>query len=259
MDMSVRRDGIYHFRWLEAGGIPSAFDLRACGWTLDETGEPSNACIGVLDAGPLEDRDWERILALPDEHRRFLVVVSSATAQQRARLLQAGVGEAVADTTEAGEFEARASRLAELTRWLPRHRRVGQLELDLLAREAYGSGKPLNLNPREFALIWRLADTPGEPVSKQDLIHDVWRMGFVPETNSIAVHMSRLRRKLGFADLSGIIATSSSGGYCLMSPQVDALTGSIVEPQIVRAGSSISRRLPAPRRLPDTGVRAVAF
>ncbi|MFD1958726.1 winged helix-turn-helix domain-containing protein [Novosphingobium panipatense] len=151
-----------------------------------------------------------------EEDRRFILVITPSTAHEGAELLRVGFGEAVAEAIEGGEFAARAGRLAELTGWVLRHRRLGDLELDLVAREAYGHGKSLNLNPREFALIWRLADAPGETVSKQDLIHDVWRMGFVPETNSIAVHMSRLRRKLGFVGLSGIIATSPNGGYCLM-------------------------------------------
>lgn len=149
------------------------------------------------------------------------MVISAATAEERVELLRVGFGEVVSEAIEPGEFEARASRLAEMICWLPRHRRFGDLELDLLAREAYGCGKSLNLNPREFALIWRLADRPGAPVSKQDLIQDVWRMGFVPETNSIAVHMSRLRRKLGFVGMSGVIATASGGGYCLIMPRKD--------------------------------------
>jgi len=216
-----RRESPYHFRWLGSDRIPIDFDLRVCGWTLDFGGEPSSDSMGVMHAGHLDPAGWERLLAVRNDVRRFVLVIGPASASERAELLQAGFGEAVPDTVDPSEFEARACRLAELTRWLPRHRRLGDLELDLLAREAYGQGKSLNLNPREFALIWRLADTPGEPVSKQDLIQDVWRMGFVPETNSIAVHMSRLRRKLGFVGMAGIIATASAGGYCLRSTTED--------------------------------------
>lgn len=222
----ARRDAPYHFRWLSQGRIPSTFDLRLSGWSLDDRCEPSSDCIGIIHAGHLAGNDDDLVLNFPGEVRRFIVVIGAASAQERARLLQAGFGEVVPGTIEAGEFEARASRLAELTRWLPRHRRLGELELDLLSREAFGHGKSLNLNPREFALIWRLADNPGEPVSKQDLIQDVWRMGFVPETNSIAVHMSRLRRKLGFVGMSGIIATASAGGYCLAAVPEHRIAGS---------------------------------
>ncbi|MEE4453821.1 winged helix-turn-helix domain-containing protein [Novosphingobium resinovorum] len=214
-DLLTQRDSLYRFRWLGTEKVPAEFDLRASGWALDVAGEPSSSCIGIMPAGRLDAAGWQRVLSVREEVRRFVFVIGACSADERTELLQVGFGEAAAGAIEPGEFEARASRLAELTHWLPRHRRLGELELDLLAREAYVRGTSLNLNPREFALIWRLADSPGAPVSKQELIHDVWRMGFVPETNSIAVHMSRLRRKLGFVGMSGIIATASAGGYCL--------------------------------------------
>lgn len=207
------------FKWLGSGTIPDAFDLRQYGWSIEEDESLSNGCIGMICTGESESVDWELLLSIPDQLRRFVIVVGTSTTQECTRLLQAGFGEVVTDTIEASEYVMRANRLAELTRWLPRYRLVGALELDLLAREAFGNGKALNLNPREFSLIWRLADRPGEVVSKQDLIQDVWRMGFVPETNSIAVHMSRLRRKLSFVELSGIISTASNGGYRLNLPR----------------------------------------
>ncbi|WP_255405970.1 winged helix-turn-helix domain-containing protein [Novosphingobium sp. CF614] len=149
------------------------------------------------------------------EMRRSALVVGVRRAHERAMLLQVGFGDAVTDAVDIEELGARAGRIAELTHWLPRRRDLGGLQLDLLAREAYANGKPLNLNPREFSLLWRLAESPNHAVSKQMLIHDVWRLGFVPETNSIAVHMSRLRRKLTFVGLRGVIETAPEGGYCL--------------------------------------------
>lgn len=211
------------FRWLGSDRIPAELDLRTRGWVLNASNDLSHGCIGIVPVDHRDDTGWEAMMATPPEVRRFLIVIGTLDARERVELLNLGFGDAFTDSLiDSGEFEARASRLAESARWLPRHRRLGELELDLLAREAYGCGKPLNLNPREFALIWRLADTPGEPVSKQDLIQDVWRMGFVPETNSIAVHMSRLRRKLSFVGMAGMIATASAGGYCLM-PHVELM------------------------------------
>lgn len=213
------------FQWLEAGRLPLQFDLRRCGWAMRDDAELSGDCIGLIHVSAHDALAWSRIRAIRPELRRFILVIGVSAPAERAQLLEEGFGEAVTDAIAIEELGARARRLAELTRWLPRYRRLGEIELDLLAREAYGRGKALNLNPREFALIWRLADTPGRPVSKQTLIHDVWRMGFVPETNSIAVHMSRLRRKLGFVGLSGMLATASAGGYCLTLVPASAIDG----------------------------------
>lgn len=214
-----RDGGELRFRWLESERIPDELDLRRCGWTLEETRAPLGDCVGVLHAGRLDSLGWMRVLAtIHVEMRRFVIVIGVKNAHERATLLHIGFGDALSDAIDIEELRARATRIADFTRWLPRLRQLGALRLDLLAREAFGHGKPLNLNPREFTLLWRLADTPNQTVSKQALINDVWRMGFVPETNSIAVHMSRLRRKLAFVGLERVIETASSGGYLLATP-----------------------------------------
>jgi DNA-binding response OmpR family regulator len=60
-------------------------------------------------------------------------------------------------------------------------------------------------------------DTPGETVDKRELLRDVWNLTFVPETNSVAVHASRLRSKLAAAGLPGWIQTVPGGGYQLLN------------------------------------------
>ena len=248
-----RRDAL-RFIWLGFGNIPAALDLRCRGWLLNQHARAllagvgiaacengrveltslSAACaslrqmgiidighvdIGLLDIGLFESHQRSPLLAaIPAELRRFILVAGVDLPAERAALLQDGFGDAVDLATGLDEIEARAARLADLSKWVPRIRVFGELKLDLLAREAYRSGRPLNLNPREFTLLWRLTDSPNQIVSKPALIRDVWRMGFVPVTNSIAVHMSRLRRKLGFAGLDGIIETAAQGGYCLRVP-----------------------------------------
>ena len=92
---------------------------------------------------------------------------------------------------------------------------MATLELELLGREATYDGRSLNLHPREFALLWRLSETPDEPVSREALIRDVWRQDVAPESNSIAVHISRLRAKLATAGLAGLVEMGGSSGYRL--------------------------------------------
>lgn len=137
---------------------------------------------------------------------------------ERARLLRLGFGEVVGSDVDLAEVDARSARIAAQANALPRFRDVDGLVLDLFARDAFADDRPLGLHPREFALLWRLADTPGVPVSKSELVSDVWRLGYVPETNSIAVHVSRLRTKLAIAGYDALIHTSPAGGYVLVLP-----------------------------------------
>jgi DNA-binding response OmpR family regulator len=172
--------------------------------------------MGIAHVRGMTPRLWLDFLA---EHgrlaRRLMLLVGVDDAVDRARMLRLGFGEVTGKDIALPELDVRARRLAALEDTLPRYRRIGRLNLDLLAREAFVDDRALGLHPREFGLLWRLADTPGRPVSKESLVKDVWRMGFVPETNSLAVHVSRLRGKLNTAGLEGLVETAPSGGYCL--------------------------------------------
>ncbi|HKR93587.1 winged helix-turn-helix domain-containing protein [Novosphingobium sp.] len=220
MDTSRQRiHGTLRFRWLGSGPVPASLDLRRCGWLLDERQEPGVGCIGVIDAGDLDSVAWMGVLsAWTAEVRRGILVAGVRRPHERARLLDIGFGDALNEGIDIGELSARADRVNAHACLLPRLRDFGPLQLDLLAREAYAFDEPLNLNPREFALLWRLTDSPNQIVSKQALVQDVWRLGFMPQTNSIAVHMSRLRRKLGFAGLRNMLETASQEGYRLRIP-----------------------------------------
>lgn len=98
---------------------------------------------------------------------------------------------------------------------LPRLRTAGPVVLDLLYRDARAEGGWLYLRPREFGLLWRLAAEPGAVVSRQDLLADVWRLRHDPGSNSIEVHIYRLRARLADHGITGLIETGPQGGYRL--------------------------------------------
>ncbi|MEM7780905.1 MAG: winged helix-turn-helix domain-containing protein [Pseudomonadota bacterium] len=101
---------------------------------------------------------------------------------------------------------------------LPRFRIVGDVTLDLFHRDGRVDDKWLGFHPREFELLWRLSETPGERVTKKQLLVDVWRINFEPETNSVAVHVARVRSKLEPHGLVGLLATHAEGGYYIDTP-----------------------------------------
>ncbi|MEO1488066.1 MAG: winged helix-turn-helix domain-containing protein [Pseudomonadota bacterium] len=101
---------------------------------------------------------------------------------------------------------------------IPRFREAGDVTLDLLHRDGRVEDQWLSLHPREFELLWRLAEEPGQRMSKRRLLADVWRITFEPETNSVAVHVARVRAKLEPFGLARILATHPDGGYYLDAP-----------------------------------------
>ncbi|MER7960263.1 response regulator transcription factor [Streptomyces sp. NPDC096030] len=74
---------------------------------------------------------------------------------------------------------------------------VGDLHIDLRAHSATLGGRHLNLRPKEFSLLSYLARHAGRVVSKQELINQVWGSAFGSTANTIDVHLSWLRRRLG--------------------------------------------------------------
>ncbi|MBC2664313.1 winged helix-turn-helix domain-containing protein [Novosphingobium flavum] len=143
---------------------------------------------------------------------------------ERARLLGEGFGEALPAAITLEELEERIARLATALDALPRRRDHGRLQLDLLLRDGRVEDKRLGLHPREFALLWRLAETPGEAVAPGELLSDVWQLNFRPETNSLAVHVCRLRAKLAGAGLDQVVRTTPAGSYVLApDPEAPAI------------------------------------
>jgi len=98
---------------------------------------------------------------------------------------------------------------------IPRFLQAGRITLDLLYRDGRIADKWLSLHPREFELFWRLAREPGVAISKAQLLSDVWRISFDPQSNSVAVHVARIRQKLRPFGLEHILATDRELGYLL--------------------------------------------
>lgn len=205
------------FRWLSATPIPLSLDLRRLGWDLAGAGALQDDVVRspvLAQADMLDEPRWSELGEWRFAPLRSLILlIGIDDPDARARMLRLGYGDATGGATSLREIEARALRLATQAMQMPRTRQFGQLRLDLFAREAFAGERRLGLHPREFALLWRLTDTPGQPVLKRALIRDVWRMAHVPETNSLAVHVYRLRAKLTPAGLEWMVRTTIDGGY----------------------------------------------
>jgi DNA-binding response OmpR family regulator len=93
--------------------------------------------------------------------------------------------------------------------------RVGPLELDLIDRTARRGNRPIDLRPREFLLLKYMMQRNDQVLTSANLIKDVWHYKFVPETNRINVHMSRLRAKVDGANEAPMIRNVRGEGFVL--------------------------------------------
>ena len=93
--------------------------------------------------------------------------------------------------------------------------RVGDLEMDLLARGVRRAGRGVDLQPREFRLLEHLMRHAGQVVTRTMLLEGVWDYHFDPQTNVIDVHISRLRAKVDRDFPRPLIHTVRGAGYML--------------------------------------------
>jgi DNA-binding response OmpR family regulator len=90
---------------------------------------------------------------------------------------------------------------------------AGALELDLLQRHATVSGARIELTPTEFSLLAALLQAHGAPVTRGQLLREVWGYDFDPGTNVVDVHVNRVRRKLEDRGLGELVRTLRGQGY----------------------------------------------
>lgn len=192
------------FSWLGDGTGPDAqWDLRRLGWRLRDQLDGHHPLLS----------DGSR---LPAAHLRGrTIAVGIEHTDQRAKLISAGVADAIGIEISLHELAIRVSRTAINSARMPRRWRVGPLVLDLMHRDAQVGDRWLALRPREFGLLWRLAEAQGQRVTRHELLRDVWRLQHDPGTNSVEVHVSRLRANLAQFGLSAMLQTDENGGYSL--------------------------------------------
>jgi len=92
---------------------------------------------------------------------------------------------------------------------------AGDLELDLLSRRVTRGGKPIDLRPREFALLEYLLRNTGKVVSKTMILSHVWEYSFDPQTNIVDVLVSRLRERIDRPFDQKLLHTVRGVGYVL--------------------------------------------
>ncbi|WP_131748778.1 response regulator transcription factor [Frankia sp. Cppng1_Ct_nod] len=128
----------------------------------------------------------------------ILLGVGPQDRRQAAAGLEAGASACVARPYRVNEVLAlvQSVRGFETERAEPGVLRVGPVTLNLAAYEVRVNGMPVRLPPQEFRLLRILLERAGSVVTRQTLLERVWGTSS-HETNTLAVHVRRLRSRLG--------------------------------------------------------------
>ncbi|HSJ82183.1 MAG TPA: response regulator transcription factor [Acidimicrobiia bacterium] len=90
--------------------------------------------------------------------------------------------------------------------------RAGIVALELKTRKARVGEKEVELSAREFILAETFLRHPGQVLSREQLLSNVWGYDFDPGSNVVDVYVGYLRRKLG----KDLIETVRGMGYRLV-------------------------------------------
>jgi DNA-binding response OmpR family regulator len=128
----------------------------------------------------------------------LLVVSGRAGESDRVRGFERGADDFVSKPFSYGELRLRVAALLRRARERPSEGRlrVGELELDPVAREVRLRGGRVTLSQKEFALLRQLAAEPTRVFTKDELLRDVWGFRAQGRTRTVDSHACRLRRKL---------------------------------------------------------------
>ncbi len=154
----------------------------------------------ILDMG-LPDLDGTELLKMIRAVSDVPIIVATARSEDRdvIRTLDAGADDYLTKPFSVDQLEARVRAVLRRTGAEGRQGplMVGDLAIDVAAREASLKGKPIDLSPKEFDVLRFLAERTGEVVSKRELLAEVWRQPYGGSEKTVDVHISWLRKKLG--------------------------------------------------------------
>jgi len=90
---------------------------------------------------------------------------------------------------------------------------LGELTVDPSVRRVSWAGHPVQLSPREFALLLALARRAGSVVSKDELLRAAWGDEHAASRNAVEVYVGYLRRKLEAVGAGSLLRTVRGHGY----------------------------------------------
>lgn len=185
---------------LALGGDGYALDCAATAAQADALLQSSQYSLIILDLG-LPDKDGATLLS---QWRRrgvknpVLILTARDALEDRVNGLDSGADDYLVKPFALAELQARARAL--IRRYQGHSDNLLQeddLTLNLQTQQVLLASTPVEITPKEFALLTRLMMRIGQTVHRETLQQDIYSWQDDPGSNTLEVHIHNLRRKLG--------------------------------------------------------------
>lgn len=176
-------------------------------------GEPFDAWLVDWQLPDGSGLEWLRVQRAQGDATPALMLTARDLLVDRVSGLDSGADDYLVKPFAPEEVSARLRAVCRRSAGTAGQRvQVGSVEVDLRLRCAWLSGDRVELTSREWSVLEALVLRPGRIVAKTELERLV--VGFESElsSNALEVHVSNLRRKLGW----GLVETVRGLGYRLM-------------------------------------------
>ena len=209
-------------RGLEAEGY--AVDVARGGMEAIRRAQAETWQVIVLDLLPpdLDGREVCRRLRAAGIATPILMLTALDSLEDKVRGLRIGADDYLVKPFAFEELLARVHALGRRGAYYTAasaELRVADLVVDPDAREVWRGDRPIQLTPREFALLECLMRTPGKVVSRSVILEQVWRCSTHPLTNVVEVYIRHLRRKVDEDAKVPLIETVRGVGYRIRVPE----------------------------------------
>lgn len=133
-----------------------------------------------------------------DSTTPIIFLSAKADDSDRVRGLELGADDYVTKPFNLSELAARVKAILRRSTGEPTREVVtqGNLTIDPKSHEAQLDGKPMSLSPKEFALLYFLAQHPGQVFSREMLLDRVWGRDAFVSARTVDVHIRWLRTRI---------------------------------------------------------------
>ena len=146
----------------------------------------------------------------------ILVLTAQDAVGHKVEALRAGADDYVTKPFAFEEVLARVEALSRRPKQLSSPKVVvGDLELDMGSREVHRAGRPIELTPKEYAVLEYLMRHPGRVMSRTLITEYAWDYHFDPGTNIVDVVINRRRKKVDSGADKKLLHTVRGVGYVI--------------------------------------------